>query len=68
MGMIKRYLFRKRTEREEDMRTLRMLRMAVEEYDSYLLYNIINKEEHDRMISQIMKKVVMLEEKYGIEY
>ena len=67
MGMIKRYLFRKRTEREEDMRTLRLLRMAVEEYDSYLLYNIINKEEHDRMIAQIMKKVVMLEEKYGIK-
>jgi len=65
--MIKRYLFRKRTEREEDMRTLRLLRMAVEEYDSYLLYNIINKEEHDRMIAQIMKKVVMLEEKYGIK-
>lgn len=64
--MIRKFFFRKRTEREEDMRTLRLLRMAVEEYDSYLLYNMINKEEHDRMIAQVMKKVVMLEEKYGI--
>lgn len=65
--MIRKFFYRKRTEREEDMRTLRLLRMAVEEYDSYLLYNMISKEEHDRMIAQVMKRVVMLEEKYGIK-
>lgn len=67
MNIVKRFMYRKRNEREYDMRTLRLLRMAVEEYDSYLLYGMITKQEHDNMIAQVGKKLVMLEEKYGIQ-
>lgn len=56
--------FRKKTERQEDMRTLRLLRMMVEEYDSYKAYGIVTNDEYKKAMQGIMGKIVMLEEKY----
>lgn len=56
--------FRKKTERQEDMRTLRLLRMMVEEYDSYKVYGIVTNDEYKKAMHDIMGKIVMLEEKY----
>lgn len=62
--MIKLLKFRKQTERQEDMRTLRLLRMMVEEYDSYRAYNMVTDQEYNDVMHKVMAKIVMLEEKY----
>ena len=62
--MFKKLTFRKRTERAEDMATLRLLRMMVEENDANLLYNRITEQEHAKVLREVMGKVIMLEEKY----
>lgn len=56
--------FRKKTERQEDMRTLRLLRTMVEEYDSYKAYNMVTEQEYNDVMHNVLAKIVMLEEKY----
>ena len=56
--------FRKKTERQEDMRTLRLLRMMVEEYNSYKAYNMVTDDEYNKAMKKAMRTIVMLEEKY----
>lgn len=62
--MIKLLYFRKKTERQEDMRTLRLLRAMVEEYDSYRAYNMVTDQEYNDVMRKVLAKIVMLEEKY----
>ena len=57
-------LYRKKTERQEDMRTLRLLRTMVEEYESYRMYGMITEQEYKDAMQKALAKIVMLEEKY----
>lgn len=65
--MIRKLLhYRKQTERQEDMNTIRQLRIMMTEADTSRLYKDITEEEYERIKHDIMRRVIMLEEKYGI--
>lgn len=61
---MKTATYRKKTERQEDVRTLRLLRSMVEEYESYRTYGMVTEQEYKDAMQKVMAKIVMLEEKY----
>ena len=64
--MIRRFSTRKKSPAEEDMQTIRLLRQRVLLNDQMLALNIITNEEYNMTGEELLKVVVMLEEKYGI--
>lgn len=64
--MIRRFSARKKSPAEEDMQTIRLLRQRVLLNDQMLALNIITNEEYNMTGEELLKVVVMLEEKYGI--
>lgn len=64
--MIRRFRARKKSPAEEDMQTIRLLRQRVLLNDQMLALNIITNEEYNMTGEELLKVVVMLEEKYGI--
>ena len=65
MRKIKEFLYRKKTERQEDMHTIRLLRIRMTEAERLFIYGDISAVEYDKMKHDIMAQVVMLEQKYG---
>lgn len=64
--MIRRFSARKKSPAEEDMQTIRLLRQRVLLNDQMLALNIITNEEYSMTGEELLRVVVMLEEKYGI--
>lgn len=64
--MIRRFSARKKSPAEEDMQTIRLLRQRVLLNDQMLALSIITNEEYNMTGEELLKVVVMLEEKYGI--
>lgn len=65
MKKLKEFLYRKKTERQEDMHTIRLLRIRMTEAERLFIYGDISAAEYDKMKHDIMAQVVMLEQKYG---
>lgn len=65
MKKIKELLYRRKTERQEDMHTIRLLRIRMTEAESQFIYGDISAAEYDQLKHDIMAQVVMLEQKYG---
>lgn len=64
--IIRGFKTKHRTPAEEDMQTIRLLRQRVVLNDQMLALNIITNEEYNMTGEELLKVVVMLEEKYGI--
>lgn len=64
--MMIRLKAKSRNPAEEDMQTIRLLRQRVALNDQMLALNIITNEEYNMTGEELLKVVVMLEEKYGI--
>lgn len=65
MKKIKEFLYRKKTEKQEDMNLLRQLRIRMTEAERLFIYGDISTAEYEQMKHDIMAQVIMLEEKYG---
>ena len=65
MKKIKELFYKKKTERQEDMNAIRLLRIRMTEAERSLIYGDISAAEYEQLKHDIMAQVVMLEEKYG---
>lgn len=65
MGSI--IIRRKKTAANDDMNTIRLLRQQVYLNDQMLKLQVITDEEYNLTGEQLLRTVVMLEEKYGIK-
>lgn len=57
---------RKMTIEEQDRHTIRLLRQEYFLNEQQLTFRMIDQKEHDENLKKLMKKIIMLEAKYGI--
>ena len=64
--MIRKIFHKKIKTSDEDKHLIRMLRLSIEVTENQHKLNLITTEEYSNILKSTLRKVIALEEKYGV--